>query len=198
MSQFIGTLTLQGFIGIIFLAGVLIVISIVVFLIVNSAQNEDKEPVKHKVYKIRGRHIFELSLLFIIISFVSLQFLPYSRFQGEADEVVTVLGIQWDWQMAHGITNKTPHQFLGKNEISLPVNKRIKFIVMSDDVTHNFGIYNSKGILLTMVSFPTISLIPTPASAAIFSTTLYASGCTPLSSKGLSPPFIRKNPAHCS
>jgi cytochrome c oxidase subunit 2 len=62
--------------------------------------------------------------------------------------VITVVGIQWDWQMAHGITNKTPHQFLGKNEISVPAGKRIKFIIMSDDVTHNFGIYNSKGILL--------------------------------------------------
>jgi cytochrome c oxidase subunit 2 len=75
--------------------------------------------------------------------------LPYPRFQDKADEVVTVVGIQWDWQMAHGITNKAPHEFLGKNEISLPVNKRIKFIVTSDDVNHDFGIYNNKGVLLT-------------------------------------------------
>lgn len=149
MSQFIVILTLQDVIGIISLAGALIVISVIIFLIVNSAQNEDKESAKPKVSKIKGRHILGLSLFFIITSFVSLQFLSYPRFQGEADEVVTVVGIQWDWQMAHGITNKTPHQFLGKNEISLPVKKRIKFIVMSDDVTHNFGIYNNKGVLLT-------------------------------------------------
>jgi cytochrome c oxidase subunit 2 len=118
-------------------------------LIATSAKSEDESSIEHQAHKIRSRYFFGLSVVLIIILFVSLQLLPYPRFQGEAEEVVTVVGIQWDWEMAHGITNKTPHQFLGKNEISLPVNKRIKFIVTSDDVTHNFGIYNNKGVLLT-------------------------------------------------
>ncbi|MEO9051136.1 MAG: hypothetical protein ABI280_05030, partial [Ginsengibacter sp.] len=96
MSQFIVILTLQGVIGIISLAGALIVIFVIIFLIVNPAQNEDKESANPKVSRIKGRHILGLSLFFIIISFVSLQFLPYPRLQGEADEVVTVVGIQWD------------------------------------------------------------------------------------------------------
>lgn len=149
MSQFIVFLTLQDFAGIISLAVALIVVCIVVFLIVTSAKSEGKLSVEHKVYKIRGRYFWGLSAVLIITFFISLRFLPYPHFQGKADEVVTVVGIQWDWEMAHGISKKTPHEFFGRNEITLPVNKRIKFIVTSDDVTHNFAIYNSKGALLT-------------------------------------------------
>lgn len=149
MSSFTAFLTSQGFIGIILLAVAVVVVCIVVFLIVTSAGSEDEAAVEHKVYKIRGRYFFGLCAILVIISFISLQLLPYPRFQDQADEVVTVVGIQWDWEMAIGITNKTPHQFFGRNEIFLPANKRIKFIVTSDDVTHNFSIYNNKGVLLT-------------------------------------------------
>ncbi|HET7118439.1 MAG TPA: hypothetical protein VFI29_18225 [Hanamia sp.] len=149
MSQFIAFMMLQGFVGYISLAATLIIVLVVIFLIATSAKNDDESSVEHKVSKIRGRYVFGLSVILAISLFISLRFLPYPRFQGKADEVVTVVGIQWDWEMAHGISNKTPHEFFGRNEITLPVNKRIKFIVTSDDVTHNFGIYNSKGVLLT-------------------------------------------------
>ena len=151
MSQFIAFLTLQGFVGIISLVATLIIISVVIFLIATSAKSENGSSVKSKVCKIRERYFLWLSVVLVITFFISLRFLPYPRFQGEADEVVTVVGIQWDWEMAHGITNKTPHEFFGRNEIFLPVNKKIKFIVTSDDVTHNFGIYNNNGVLLTQV-----------------------------------------------
>ncbi len=151
MSQFIAFLTLQGFVGIITLFASLIILSVVIFLITTSNKNDDELLLKHKVYKIRSRYIFGLSVVLVLVLFISLRWLPYPRFQGEPDEVVTVVGIQWDWEMANGVTNKTPHEFFGRNEIFLPVNKRIKFIVTSDDVTHNFGIYNNNGVLLTQV-----------------------------------------------
>lgn len=149
MCQFIAIITLQDFVGFISLTGTIIIVSVVVFLITTSAKSEDEESVKLKVFKIRDRYVLGLSLLLIIILIISLRLLPYPHFQEKTDEVVTVVGIQWDWQMAHGITNKTPHEFLGKNEITLPVNERIKFIVTSDDVNHNFAVYNNKGVLLT-------------------------------------------------
>jgi cytochrome c oxidase subunit 2 len=148
MSQFI-ILTLPEIVGIITLAGVLIIVSVVIFLIANSTQSEDDNLVKEKFYKIRTRYFWGLSVVLVVIFFVSLRFLPYSHSQRKVDEVVTVVGIQWDWRMVNGVSNKTPHEFLGKNEIYLPVNKKIKFIVTSDDVTHNFSIYNNRGVLLT-------------------------------------------------
>ena len=151
MSQFIAFLTLQGFVGIITLIASLVIVSLVIFLIATSAKSENGSSVEHKVFKIRGGYFLGLSVVLVITFFISLRFLPYPRFQGEADEVVTVVGIQWDWEMAHGISTKTPHEFFGRNEISVPVNKRIKFMVTSDDVTHNFAIYNNNGVLLTQV-----------------------------------------------
>ena len=151
MSQFVVILTLQDFVGLISLAGVLIVIFVVVFLVVTSDKIEDQASIKIKIFKIKGRYIFGLILLLIIILIISFRLLPYPHYQNEPDEIVTVVGIQWDWEMAHGKTNKTPHEFLGGNKISLPVNKRIEFIVTSDDVIHNFGIFDNKGILLTQV-----------------------------------------------
>lgn len=151
MNQLTTLLTLQGFAGIISLAGALVVVAVVIFLVVTSDKIEDSGPVKNKVSKMRGRYFWGLSVLVVIILFVSLRLPPHPRFQGEADEVVSVVGIQWDWQMIHGIANKKPNEFLGKNEISLPVNKIIKFIVTSGDVNHDFGIYNNKGVLLTQV-----------------------------------------------
>jgi cytochrome c oxidase subunit 2 len=147
MSQLILILTLQGLAGIISLAGALIVIASVILLIATSAKSGKESKTEPNAYKKRIRYFIGLGVALVALSFVLLQFLSWHS-QGKVDEVITVVGIQWDWQMAHGITNKTPHQFLGKNEISVPAGKRIKFIIMSDDVTHNFGIYNSKGILL--------------------------------------------------
>lgn len=151
MSLFIAILTLQDFVGIISLAGALLIVSVAVFLIATSSKIEDKNLLRHKIFKLRGRYIFRIILFLLIILIITFQLWPPSPSQNKADEIISVVGIQWDWEMAHGIINKTPHEFLGRNEISIPVNKRIKFIVTSDDVIHNFGIYNSKGLLLTQV-----------------------------------------------
>lgn len=146
MSQLIPILTLQGLAGIISLAGALMVLALVILLITSTKSGKESK-VEPNAYKIRSLYVIGSGVALVTLLFVLLQFLSWPS-RGKADEVVTVVGIQWDWQMAYGITNKTPHQFLGKNEISVPSGKRIKFIVMSDDVTHNFGIYNSEGTLL--------------------------------------------------
>ena len=89
MSQFIVFLTLQDFVGIISLFGALIVVCIVVFLIATSNKTGDESPGEHKVYKIRGRYVFGLNVILVTSLFISLQLLPYPRFQDKADEVVT-------------------------------------------------------------------------------------------------------------
>lgn len=151
MRHLITFLTLQGNAGIIsFLAGVLVV-AVVLFLILTSSKSEDKASVTNKVYKIRGRYFFGLILLLIIALIISLRLLPYPPFHHEADETITVVGMQWMWKMDPGKSDKKPADFKGATEISVPVNKRIKFIVTSADVNHNFAIYNEAGVLLTQV-----------------------------------------------
>lgn len=148
MNSLIPLLILQDYGVIISLAAGALVVAVVIFLMATSAKKEDKDSAKHKTYKIRGRYFFGLIAVLVIFLFISLRFLPYPRFQGKPDEEVTVVGMQWSWKMASGVSDKTPGEFTGSNEISIPVNKGIEFIVTSSDVNHSFGIYNSKGVLL--------------------------------------------------
>lgn len=148
MLQFITLLTIQSTAAITsFLAGALVV-AVVIFLIATSSTSEDKTSVKHKVYKLRGRYFFVLTLCILAGLFISLRLLPYTKFQGRPDEIVTIVAMQWAWKMGPGISDKSPADFEGSNEITLPANKHIQFNVTSSDVNHDFAIYNSKGVLV--------------------------------------------------
>ncbi len=135
--------------GIISLAGALLVDVVVIFLLITASKGEDKTSAKHKVYRVRSRYFWGLTIFLIIILFVSLQFLPYPRTGPKVDQVITIVGSQWVWKLAPGVSHENPKNFTGGNELSLPVNKNIEFIVTSSDVNHGFGIYNSQGVLLT-------------------------------------------------
>ena len=148
MNLFISLFILQDYAVFISMAIGALVVAVVIFLMTTSSISEDKDSAKHKTYKMRGRYFFGLIVVLVIFLFLSLRFLPYSRFQSKPDEEVTVVGMQWAWKMAQGISDKTPTDFTGTNEISLPVNKRIEFVVTSADVNHDFGIYDNKGVLL--------------------------------------------------
>jgi len=149
MDQLITLLVIQTSAAIISFAAGALVVAVVIYLMATSSKEEDKVSVKHKVYKLRGRYFFAIVLCAIILLFITLRLLPYPEFQNKADEVVTVVGMQWAWQMAPGVFNKNISKFSGNNEIDVPVNKNIKFVVTSMDVNHNFAIYNSQGHLIT-------------------------------------------------
>lgn len=149
--NFFAKLILQDVAGIIILGGVLLVLAVVVFLIITSNKGEDDAPGKNKFFGTKDRFFWGSALFLICILFLSLSLLPNRRYHDQPDQTVTVVGVQWDWLMAVGQSNKKPDQFIGKNEISVPVNKKIKFIVTSSDVTHSFAIYNKSGVLLTQI-----------------------------------------------
>jgi len=148
MNPLTTLLILQDYAVIISMAAAVLVVAVVIFLMATSSTGEDKDSAKHKTYKMRGRYFFGLIIVLIFFLFLSLRFLPYPRSQSNPDEEVTVVGMQWSWKMAQGISDKSSAEFTGANEINLPVNKKIEFIVTSSDVNHDFGIYNSKGVLL--------------------------------------------------
>ncbi|MBK8712399.1 MAG: hypothetical protein IPL97_11095 [Niastella sp.] len=149
MGQITALLALQNLAGLISLAGALAVVLVIIFLIATSSKSAGKPCKKHTILKIKPIYFWGIIFVLAVVIFLSIRYLSYPRLQDKADEVVTVVGIQWDWQMANGISDKSAHEFVGKNEILLPVNKKIKFIITSDDVTHSFSIYNNKGVLLT-------------------------------------------------
>lgn len=151
MNPFIPLFILQDYAVIISMALGVLVVAVVIFLMATSSIGEDKDSAKHKTYKLRGQYFFGLIVVLVIFLFISLRFLPYPHFQNKPDEEVTVVGMQWSWKMAPGVSDKSPAEFSGSNDINLPVNKNIEFIVTSADVNHDFGIYNNKGVLLEQV-----------------------------------------------
>ncbi len=148
MTHLTSLLTIQSNAALIsFIVGA-IVVAVVIFLMASASTEEDKMSVKHKVYKLRGRYFFVLVLCIVAGLIITLRLLPYPKFQSEAEETVTIVGIQWAWKMAPGIFDKSPEEFTGTGEITLPANKKIKFLVTSTDVNHDFAIYNDKGVLV--------------------------------------------------
>lgn len=149
MSQLITLISLQASAAIISFAAGALVVAVVIFLIATSSIDEDKIAVKHKVYRIRARYFFAAIIVAVVMLFITLRSLPYTPLQDKPDEIVTVVAMQWAWKMAPGLSDKSPQEFVGNSEVTLPANKHIKFIVTSSDANHNFAIYNSKGVLIT-------------------------------------------------
>lgn len=144
-------MTSQHFAGIIALAGAVIVFAVVIFFIAMSSKKENNFSVANRLIKIRHYSFWGTIAVLMIVLIIWLRHVSFPATKQLADEVVTVVGIQWDWRLTAGINDKKQGEFLGKSEISLPVNKRIAFLVTSGDVTHNFGIYSKTGELLTQV-----------------------------------------------
>lgn len=108
----------------------------------------DKYAAKAKVYKVRSYYFWALLAGLIAGLFLTLQHLPYEKFQSKSGEIVTVVGMQWAWKMGLGASDAKPKDFTGSNQLTLPADKDITFEVTSEDVNHNFAIYNDRGILL--------------------------------------------------
>lgn len=141
-------LSLQKIAGLLSLAGALLIVAVVIFLLKSATISEDKTTAKEKVYKLRSRYIWSIIIVAVVLLAYSFRSLPYSLMKAKADTEVSVVAYQWGWKMEKGIYNGKLDDFKGSNEIELPVNKSIKFIVTSIDVNHNFAIYNSDGVLV--------------------------------------------------
>lgn len=151
MSNFTLLLTVQHIAACITLVGTLLVVAVVVFLIATSSKEEDKDSAKRKVYAARRPYFWGLILVLAVLLFSSLRFIPYDKFKGQVDETYTVVARQWSWAMAQGQSDEPAESFIGTNEITVPANKHIRFIVTAVDVNHNFAVYNSKGEIVAQV-----------------------------------------------
>lgn len=140
--------TLQQTAALISFCGGVLIVGIVLFLVFTSSNEEEKHEVKRKVYKVRTPYFWFLTLTLVAILFISLRFVPYTSKQDKPDLDVTVVAMQWFWKIGMGDIKTNPVAFTGSDEVELPVNKTIRFIVRAGDVNHGFGIYNSKGVLL--------------------------------------------------
>ncbi|MCZ2460872.1 MAG: hypothetical protein LC128_14725 [Chitinophagales bacterium] len=152
MIQPASLLTIQSTSAIISFLGGALVVLVIAYLMGTSHIEEDSTSAKHKVYRLRGKYFFVLVFCAVVCLFLTLRLLPYTKFQGEPKQTVSVVAIQWDWKMKSGTFDKSPEEFVkdtaAKKEITLPANQKVRFIVTSNDVNHDFAIYNTKGVLV--------------------------------------------------
>lgn len=145
----IAAITIQAYAALVTLVVVYFLILGVFFMLrAGVMKAEDKYAAKGKVYKVRGYYFWGLCVVLTVGLFWTLRYLPYEEFQAKPSEVVTVVGMQWAWKMAIGSTDVKPKDFTGENQLTLPVDTTITFQVTSEDVNHNFSIYNDRGVLL--------------------------------------------------
>lgn len=145
MRHFATLLSIQESAGTISLIGAFVVILVVLFVVLTSNKGEDKVAAKKKVYHYRKRYFWGLIAIFLIATLISFKFMPYSSTDDDDEEIVTVVGFQWGWKLAKGASKESPQDLTGGNEITLPMNTNVKFVVTSIDVNHNFAIYDKDG-----------------------------------------------------
>jgi len=116
---------------------VLAIILIGLYVGKNSGEKEDG--FIKGLYKIRSVYFIFLIGVIVVLLFVTMKsdLIPYPESKsGEPDVTVQVTGSTFSWDIVPN---------------TVPVGKVIEFAVTSMDVTHGFGIYNSKGEIITQV-----------------------------------------------
>ncbi len=91
-----------------------------------------------KAAKIRKQLFYTTIIVLSVVFVISMYWLPYPAARtvtvGEPEVHVMVTGSQWSWTI---------------NQTSIPKGKVVEFILISNDVNHGFGLYDSDGTLLT-------------------------------------------------
>lgn len=152
MNPFLPLLSLQATAAYITIAGFLVVLGVVVFIMATSSKSGDNSNAKDHVYKFRRTYFWGILSLMVILTFVTLRSLPFHEYQKEApDEEVSIVAYQWGWRMANGPFDADVEDFDGPSTITVSVNNDIQFNVTAFDVNHNFAVYNSDGAVVTQV-----------------------------------------------
>jgi len=108
------------------------------YIILNAHRIEDEPVVDQKVAVYRRRLVFPVGTALLIGVAFSLYFMPYpgvrGRTIGKPIVSVDVSALQWGWVM---------------NQQEIPANTSVEFVLTSQDVNHDFAIYDPAGDLVT-------------------------------------------------
>ena len=115
------------------------ILAVFISVYINSKEELDYAPIQNRFYSIRNKFFWLLLAAFLILSFLTLQNLPYAAQHADVSDDVQEIGVtgyQWYWE-------------LSQNKVV--ANKPVLFTVKSGDVNHGMGIYNESLTLLTQV-----------------------------------------------
>lgn len=128
---------LQNTVWILTLIGMGFITAVYLFVFLQSTQTSDTHVVKAKLYGIRPWWFALLVALIVVALATTLSRMPYADTHGRAnsapDLVVEVTAHQWEW-------------VLSRNEV--PVGKDVAFRVNSEDVNHDFALYDEQNRLV--------------------------------------------------
>ncbi len=115
----------------------LVIIATFVFVVLNSGQVAEYEPVKKRFYSVRTGLFWVLAVGFVVVMLSSYQGMPYAAQHRSENpigtQVIDVEGFQWYWK-------------LSSNEVK--ANQPVVFNVTSGDANHGFAIYDESLTLL--------------------------------------------------
>ena len=111
--------------------GVVVLISIGVVVAV-AASTISRGPMDEKKAAHRERNwLFIVIALLVVLLFGTIFFIPYGRTAGRNAQIVDVTAFQFGWL----VSQKT-----------VRANVPVEFVLHSKDVSHDFGVYDSKGV----------------------------------------------------
>ncbi|WP_085993277.1 cytochrome C oxidase subunit II [Oceanobacillus senegalensis] len=108
----------------------LLIAGVFIFVVIQSKERSDYEPIKKKWYKVRKFYAISLVILMLVVTIYTLRELPYDQpVYGESVDptIVDVEALQFGWNIS---------------DTKFKVGEPIEFRVTSADVTHGFGIYD--------------------------------------------------------
>lgn len=121
-------------------------LTIVLAIFVSRSRFPKKDAAQSTASVYRTRRIYFLVLAGVVVAALAatLPFTPYpGRYFGPPDVKISAVGAMWYWTL-------TPNfgAVSANGGLVLPVHKLVEFDVTSQDVNHNFAIYNTSGHLL--------------------------------------------------
>jgi cytochrome c oxidase subunit 2 len=123
----------------------LAVVAITVFVSRSRFPLKEAAATTKAVYRVRFIYFIALAGVALVALAMTLPITPYpGRYAGQKpDAVVNVMGTMWSWTFTPGAGAAS-----AAGTLVLPVGKLVEFDVSSQDVNHDFAIYDASGRLI--------------------------------------------------
>lgn len=126
----------------------LAIVAITVFVSRSRFPLKEAAATTSAVYRVRSIYFVALAAVVLIALAITLPMTPYpGRYAGQKpDAFVNVMGAMWSWTFTPGAGAAT-----AGGTLVLPVGKLVEFDVSSQDVNHDFAVYDASGRLIAQV-----------------------------------------------
>lgn len=115
------------------ITAVVITLIVIITVFIAKSASVKQDNAQASIYKYRSAYFYFLLISIAVLLYVTLNSgkIPYPAFKfSNPDLTVHVTGRTWSWELSTD---------------QIPVNKKVEFVLETEDVTHGFGIFNEEG-----------------------------------------------------